>query len=130
MGCPPRAAARTRLADLHLGTGRHLEPGPTSLSTRRTRLARFYRISADGGRAQPVTKLDAAPVVRKSATRMPWFLPDGEHLFYAALPGKDGKYDVFVGSIRDDSKVLIGAFDGNARVSETAGWLSPRGRAC
>ena len=53
---------------------------------------------------------------------MPWFLPDGEHFLYAALPGKDGKYDVFVGSIRDDSKVPIGAFDATP-VYADPGWL-------
>ena len=80
----------------------------------------LYRISADGGRAEPVTKLDAAR--KEVGHRMPWFLPDGEHFLYAALPGKDGKYDVFVGSIRDDSKVLIGAFDATPVYAEP-GWL-------
>ena len=80
----------------------------------------LYRISPDGGRAEPVTKLDAGR--KEVGHRMPWFLPDGEHFLYGALPGKDGKYDVFVGSIRDDSKVHIGAFDATPIYAEP-GWL-------
>jgi serine/threonine protein kinase len=79
------------------------------------------RVSPDGGgRPEPVTTLDASR--KEVGHRMPWFLPDGEHFLYGALPGKDGKYDVFVGSIRDDSKVLVGAFDATPVYAEP-GWL-------
>ena len=80
----------------------------------------LHKISPDGGRAEPVTQLDASR--KEVGHRMPWFLPDGEHFLYGALPGKDGKYDVFVGSIRDDSKVFIGAFEATP-VYADPGWL-------
>jgi WD40 repeat protein len=80
----------------------------------------LYRVSPDGGRAEPVTTLDASR--KEVGHRMPRFLPDGEHFLYSALPGKDGKYDVFVGTLRDDSKVFIGAFEATL-VYADPGWL-------
>jgi Tol biopolymer transport system component len=80
----------------------------------------LYRISSDGGRAEPVTTLDASR--KEVGHRMPRFLPDGEHFLYGALPGKEGKYDVFVGSLRDESKVFIGAFEATP-VYVDPGWL-------
>ncbi len=60
----------------------------------------LYSVRDSGGELTPVTVLDAAR--RETAHRWPVFLPDGKHFLYVTLPAKQGKFDVFIGSI--DSK--------------------------
>jgi Tol biopolymer transport system component len=57
----------------------------------------LMRVSAQGGDPRPVTTLDAS---RKEAShRFPWFLPDGRHFLFVALPRPDNRYGVFVASL-------------------------------
>jgi Tol biopolymer transport system component len=78
------------------------------------------RISASGGTPAPVTTLDASR--KQYGHRFPSFLPDGTHFLYAALPGRDGKFDIFVGSLAGGSPTLVGAME-SAPVYADPGWL-------
>ena len=44
----------------------------------------LFRVPASGGSPEPVTTLDATR--HQTGHRMPWFLPDGDHFLFAALP--------------------------------------------
>jgi len=79
-----------------------------------------FKIPASGGTPEPVTKID--PARKESGHRFPVFLPDGVHFLYATLPGKAGKFDIFAGSLADDSRVLVGAME-SAPVYAEPGWL-------
>ena len=59
----------------------------------------LFRVSPNGGTPEAVTALDAAK--KEYGHRFPTLLPDGEHFLYAALPGKNGKFDIFAGSLAD-----------------------------
>ena len=80
----------------------------------------IFKIPASGGTPEPVTKID--PARKESGHRFPVFLPDGVHFLYATLPGKAGKFDIFAGSLADDSRVLVGAME-SAPVYAEPGWL-------
>ena len=80
----------------------------------------LYKVAASGGTPEPATTLDTSR--KENGHRFPVFLPDGEHFLYAALPGKDGKFDIFCGSLKDDSRTLIGSFE-SAPVYAAPGWL-------
>jgi serine/threonine protein kinase len=53
-------------------------------------------ISANGGDPKAATTLDAAG--GQTGHRFPSFLPDGRHFLFAALPAKNQKFDLFIGS--------------------------------
>jgi serine/threonine protein kinase len=53
-------------------------------------------ISANGGDPKAATTLDTAR--GQTGHRFPSFLPDGRHFLFAALPAKNQKFDLFVGS--------------------------------
>ncbi len=80
----------------------------------------LYRISANGGTPVAVTKLDAAR--KEYGHRFPTLLPDGRHFLYVSLPGRNGRFDVFAGSLAGDSRVFIGSFEA-APVYADPGWL-------
>ena len=80
----------------------------------------LFQIPASGGTPAAVTALDAQR--KESGHRFPNFLPDGKHFLYAALPGKLGKFEVFVGSLDDTGRTSIGPMDG-APVYADPGWL-------
>ena len=80
----------------------------------------LYRVSADGGTPVPVTKLDSAR--KEYGHRFPTLLPDGRHFLYVSLPGKNGRFDVFAGSLTDDSRVFVGSME-SAPVYADPGWL-------
>jgi Tol biopolymer transport system component len=80
----------------------------------------LYKIPASGGTPVPVTKIDTAR--KEYGHRFPTFLPDGDHFLYATLPGKDGKFDIYAGSINGDSRTLIGSLEA-APVYAAPGWL-------
>ena len=87
----------------------------------------LYNILPDGGRAEPATKLDSSR--KEVGHRMPWFLPDGEHFLYAALPGKTGSTTCSWARLRR----LEGAHRWvrcDARVCGCRDGCSTRGRAC
>ena len=79
------------------------------------------RVSANGGDVKQITKLDKAH--KEVSHRLPVFLPDGDHFLFAALPGHDGKFNIFAGSLADPAKVtLVGAM-GSAPVYAEPGYL-------
>ena len=80
----------------------------------------LYRITASGGAPQPVTTLDGAR--KEYGHRFPSFLPDGKHFVYASLPGKAGKFDIFVGSLDDASRTQVGSME-STPVYADPGWL-------
>ena len=80
----------------------------------------LYRIPAEGGTPTAVTTLDEKR--KEIGHRFPAFLPDGRHFLFAALPGKLGKFDIFVGNVDDGSRSAIGQMDG-APVYADPGWL-------
>jgi hypothetical protein len=57
----------------------------------------LYRVPAAGGHPEPVTNLDAER--HQTGHRMPWFLPDGEHFLFAALPRVGSVVEIFAGSL-------------------------------
>jgi Tol biopolymer transport system component len=80
----------------------------------------LLKVRASGGEPEAATKLD---VTRKqSSHRFPMFLPDGQHFLYSALPAKNGKFDVFVGSLSGGDPVFLGAME-TTPVYAHPGWL-------
>ena len=80
----------------------------------------LMRVAATGGVPAPVTKLDESR--KQWGHRFPTFLPDGDHFLYAALPGRDGRFDIFVGSLAGDAPVFVGSMEG-APVYAAPGFL-------
>jgi eukaryotic-like serine/threonine-protein kinase len=80
----------------------------------------LYKVSATGGKAEPITTIDAAR--KEVGHRFPSFLPDGKRFLYSSLPGKDGKFEIFAGSLDDTSRTDIGAFEATPVFAEP-GWL-------
>jgi eukaryotic-like serine/threonine-protein kinase len=81
----------------------------------------LFRISANGGTPERVTTLD--PARKEYGHRFPTLLPDGDHFLYASLPGKDGKFDIFAGSLSDHrSRTLVVSLEA-APVFAEPGWL-------
>jgi hypothetical protein len=70
----------------------------------------LYRVSASSGPATPVTALDAAR--KETGHRFPVFLPDGDHFLFAALPGTNGEFQIFAGSLHDPkARTSIGSME-------------------
>ena len=67
----------------------------------------LYRVPATGGTPEPVTSLEA----NEYGHRMPAFLPDGQHFLYAVLPSKNGKFDIFAGSLASQQRAFIGSLE-------------------
>lgn len=80
----------------------------------------LMKISATGGRATPVTTIDTAR--KEYGHRFPALLPDGEHFLYAGLPGHDGQFEIFAGSLSDNSRVSVGMMESTPVYAEP-GWL-------
>ncbi|MEO5894133.1 MAG: protein kinase [Vicinamibacterales bacterium] len=80
----------------------------------------LLRIPATGGTPEPVTRIDSSR--KEYSHRFPSMLPDGVHFLYAALPGKNGRFDIFVGSLSDDVRTAIGSLEA-APVYADPGWL-------
>ena len=81
----------------------------------------LYRVSANGGTATPVTALDAAR--DETGHRFPSFLPDGDRFLFAAMPGSNGAFEIFAGSLKDPAiRTLVGSLE-NAPVYAEPGWL-------
>ena len=57
----------------------------------------LYKVSERGGEVTQVTVIDT--LRKESAHRFPCFLPDGKRFTYAALPPKQSKHEIFVGSV-------------------------------
>jgi Tol biopolymer transport system component len=80
----------------------------------------LFRVSASGGEPVPLTTLDAAR--KESGHRFPSFLPDGDHFLYAALPARNGRFDIFAGSLRNSSRTPVASLE-SAPVYAEPGWL-------
>jgi Tol biopolymer transport system component len=78
-------------------------------------------VPASGGETRPVTTLDTTRA--ESAHRFPSFLPDGKHVLYVALPGRNELFDSRVGSIDDlrPGPVVVTSLSGASYVDP--GWL-------
>ncbi len=63
----------------------------------------IYRVSANGGDGVAITKLDST----ESAHRYPIFLPDGKHFLYTALPPREGRYRIYMGSLDGKERKLV-----------------------
>jgi serine/threonine protein kinase len=63
-------------------------------------------VPAGGGVPVQVTALDAAR--QEGAHRYPYFLPDGEHFLFAALPAGPAGFEIYVGSLgsRDAKRIM------------------------
>jgi serine/threonine protein kinase len=85
---------------------------------------RIYRISASGGTPTPVTTLDATR--KEYGHRFPTFLPDGDHFLYASLPGKNGQFDIFAGSLSDNSRTFVGSMESAPVYAEPGSLLYAR----
>jgi eukaryotic-like serine/threonine-protein kinase len=87
----------------------------------------LFRVPAGGGAVTPVTTLDATR--KESGHRFPFFLPDGDHFLYAALPGTDGMFNIFVGRLSvPNTRTLIGSMESapvyaRASAGSARGWL-------
>jgi serine/threonine protein kinase len=57
----------------------------------------LMHVRASGGDVHAVTAIDTTK--GEDAHRFPSFLPDGNHFLFSSLPGKDGLYDVRIGSL-------------------------------
>jgi Tol biopolymer transport system component len=85
------------------------------------------RVSASGGEVTRITTLD--PARKEGGHRFPVFLPDGDHFLYAALPGRDGKFNIFAGALSDPKLVSLVVTAPSAPVyapstsSGQSGWL-------
>lgn len=101
-----------------------------SAATARSRISRWsgstdssgplYRVAAIGGTPAPLTTIDAGR--KQIGHRFPAFLPDGEHFLYAALPGKNGRFDIFLGSLSGGAPVFLAAME-SAPVYSEPGYL-------
>jgi serine/threonine protein kinase/sugar lactone lactonase YvrE len=72
----------------------------------------ILQVPASGGPSTPITSVDETR--GEVGHRFPSLLPDGDHFLYAALPGKDGKFDIYVGSLKDTThqqRTFVGAMD-------------------
>jgi hypothetical protein len=79
----------------------------------------LFRVSANGGTPTRITELDRS----EQGHRFPWFLPDGDHFLYAAIPGVNGTPDIIVGSLGDPTLAkVIGSME-SAPVYAEPGWL-------
>jgi len=70
-----------------------------------------YRVSASGGRAAPVTKLDTAAGEIGHVT--PWFLPDGRHFLFLAVTRTRERRAIWVASVNDGTRAKVIAENSN-----------------
>jgi serine/threonine protein kinase/Tol biopolymer transport system component len=82
----------------------------------------LFRVPATGGTPTPVTSLDSAK--KENGHRFPAFLPDGDHFVYAVLPGHDGRFEIYAGSVSGSARARthIGSME-SAPVYAAPGWL-------
>jgi len=72
-----------------------------------------------GGTPTPVTTLDAA--AKEVAHQWPWFLPDGRHLLFLAMPEGQTRGTIWATAIDDPARTRIVESSGGAVYA--AGWL-------
>ena len=57
----------------------------------------IHRVSASGGKAEPVLTLDEA--AGETSQRFPRFLPDGRHFTFASVPPREGEITTYIGQL-------------------------------
>jgi eukaryotic-like serine/threonine-protein kinase len=81
----------------------------------------IYRVSANGG--EPVVIIPPDSAHGETGNRFPFFLPDGHHFLYTAVPaGVDGKFGLYVGSMAGDPPRLLERIETGAVYCDP-GWL-------
>jgi Tol biopolymer transport system component len=78
------------------------------------------RVDARGGAPEPLTTLDLGR--QQSGHRFPLMLPDGVHFLFAAIPSRNGQFDVFAGSLGGGQPVFVTAME-SAPAYADPGWL-------
>jgi eukaryotic-like serine/threonine-protein kinase len=78
----------------------------------------LYRVSANGGKPQPVQPLNAARFER--AHIWPQFLPDGNHFVFFVLSDAPGAMGVYAGSLDSPNATMLFPSDTNAVYSPPA----------
>jgi Tol biopolymer transport system component len=73
-----------------------------------------FRVSAQGGKPEPVTTLDST----ESGHYWPHFLPDGRHFLYLAWSGEPSNRAVFAGTLDSKDKTRILAAESKAAFAE------------
>ena len=89
----------------------------------------IYRVSASGGTATPISKLDTNR--GELSHRWPMFLPDGKHYLYMAanFAAQKGVDAIFVGSLESNEKRFVTEADANAAYAVPGYLLFYRDRA-
>ena len=81
----------------------------------------LYRVPATGGTPARLTTLDASR--QQQGHRFPHFLPDGDRFLFAAIPARNGAFDIFAGSLKQPSAVtFVGSLETAPAYAEP-GWL-------
>jgi len=73
----------------------------------------LMQVSAAGGKAEPVTSLDAAR--GETSHAWPWFLPDGRHFLFTAYSKQPEQGGVYIGSLDSAQVTRILPEDTNAQ---------------
>jgi Tol biopolymer transport system component len=79
----------------------------------------LFRVPDTGGVPAPVTTLDAS--AKEVGHFGPWFLPDGRHLLFLALPSGSTRGIIWATSIDDPKRIRI--VESNGPAAYAAGWL-------
>ena len=67
----------------------------------------LMKVSAEGGDPEPATTLDASR--GETAHRFPYFVPDGRHFLFVALPGHGGRFEITAASVDDNRRTIVTA---------------------
>ncbi|HEY3214972.1 MAG TPA: protein kinase [Candidatus Eisenbacteria bacterium] len=87
----------------------------------------LVRVSASGGEVVAATTLDSAR--HETGHRSPCFLPDGRSFLYAALPARQGKLDIYLGTLGSQERRLLMTAEGAPIYAEPGYLLSRRNGA-
>src|SRR5262249_37187427 len=87
--------------------------------------AGLFRVSAEGGKPEPVTSLESG----ESGHYWPHFLPDGRHYLYTAWNGEATKRAVMVGTLGSKEKTRVLAAESNVAYAGPGFLVFRRGNA-
>ena len=73
----------------------------------------LHRVSAAGGRLQPVTELDSSK--QEGSHRFPQLLPDGQHYVFTVRSGLAEERGIYVSTLGDKTRHLLIRSDGDAQ---------------
>lgn len=80
---------------------------------------RLYRVSPEGGDAEPVTALDYAR--RETSHRWPVFLPDGRHFLFFVRSDRPEVLGLYVGTLDQPQRTRIAQISSSAVFAESNG---------